>query len=290
MAWLRALLIVVVMGSTAFARDGVNAVIGDDSWVARFGVVPDASADEDARLRVHLEYVEAMLRARVPDGLSEAQRAARAHNLDLLHAYVERGAFPRNHEVAGRRPHFIDDDGRICAVGYLIEQTAGRAAAEAINAAHEWDYIPEIRGIEAWVAASGLTVEELATIQPGYSWRPRPVPPPPIDERAIQRRIIVAALASAQVGVQRCAERFEMWSDRVDVSVTVGRGGVFASVPRVGSRGFRRCVANVVESTVASRVMRGRVWPMSVSYSFALAIDDDDVEWSEPGFAQPPPR
>lgn len=103
MAALRALFVVLLMSSTAFA-EGVNAVIGDDSWIARYGGAPDASADEDARLRVHLEHVEALLRGRVPEGQSAAQRAARARNLELLRAYIERGEFPRNHEVQGRRP------------------------------------------------------------------------------------------------------------------------------------------------------------------------------------------
>src|SRR5688500_10730692 len=119
MALLRLVCLLVLMSSSAFA-DGVNAVIGDESWVARFGAMPDESAGKDARLRVHLEYVEARLRASEPAGLSGEQRAERARNLDRLRAYIERGEFPRNFEVQGRRPHFIDDDGRICAVGYLI--------------------------------------------------------------------------------------------------------------------------------------------------------------------------
>lgn len=288
MAALRALFVVLLMSSTAFA-EGVNAVIGDDSWIARYGGAPDASADEDARLRVHLEYVEALLRGRVPEGQSAAQRAARAQNLTRLRAYIERGEFPRNREVQGRRPHFIDDDGRICAVGYLIEQTAGRATAEAINAKHEWDFIPEISGIEDWVAASGLTVEELAMIQPAYGWErptpsPRPPPPPP-DERTMQRRVIIAALASATHDVQRCADRFEVWSDvRVHVSLDY-RGSSSVFVPRVGSRSFQRCVHNKIATALASR-KRMRGLPMTVAHTFTIDADARD----DGRFAQPPPR
>jgi hypothetical protein len=291
MAWLRVLIVLLLMTKMAVA-EGVNAVIGDTSWIARFGVAPDPSTDDDTRVRVHLAYVEAVLRGRATNGLTEAQRAARAHNLDLLHAYIERGEFPRNFEVPGRRPHFIDGDGRICAVGYLIEQTAGRATAEAINAKHEWDFIGDIRGIDAWVAASGMTVEELAMIQPGYPWRPRPglpvrPPPPPPDERAIRHQIIFAALSSAEPDVQRCAARFEMWSDRFDISATVGRGGATSVfVPRVGSRGFRRCAQRAVEARLAVPGVRDRrVFPMTVAFRFTIAGHRHDG-----GFAQPPPR
>jgi hypothetical protein len=285
MAWLRVLVVLLLMTKMAVA-EGVNAVIGDTSWIARFGVAPDPSTDEDTRLRVHLAYVEAVLRKRPTDGLTEAQRAARAHNLDLLHAYIERGEFPRNFEVQGRRPHFIDDDGRICAVGYLIEQTAGRATAEAINAAHEWDFIGDIRGIDVWVNASGLSVVELAMIQPSYNWRPGVRPPPP-DPRAVQWRTIVAALSSAQEDVRRCAARFEMWSNTVDISVSVSRGGASVFVSLVGSRGFRRCVKNELESTLVLRGLRGpHVFPMTVPWTFTV----EQSSLPEDGFAQPPPR
>ena len=274
------------MTNVAFA-DGVNAVIGDASWIARFGVAPDGDADEDARLRVHLEYVEALLRARSVE-LTDAQRAARAHNLDLLHAYIERGEFPRNLEVQGRRPHFIDDDGRICAVGYLIEQTAGRATAEAINRAHEWDFIGDIRGIDAWVGASGFTVEELAMIQPSYEWqRPAyPIRPMPPDERAIQRRTIIAALSSAQEDVRRCAARFDAWQATVNVTITVSGGRAMASVAHVGGRRFRACVQTELESTMVLHGIRGpRALPMTVAFAFAIedVIRDDR-------FSKPPPR
>ena len=280
------------MSTMAFADSGVNAVIGDASWAARFGAMPEANADEQLRLRVHLEYVEAMLRARVSAAATDV--ASRMRSLEQLRAYIERGEFPRNHTVQGRRPHFIDEDGRICAVGYLIEQTGGRAAAEQINAKHEWDFIRDIGGIEAWAEKLGLTVADLAMIQPSYEWErpapsPRPPPPPP-DERAVQRRIIMAAFAGAAEDVQRCADRFESWSGAVHVDVTfASRGSVFATGPRVGSRKFRRCVQNEVETAMSIRQLRGRVFPMTVSFTFTIEHDIDEP-YDDGGFAQPPPR
>ena len=293
MAWLRALFVLVVLSSSAWARGAVNAVIGDESWVARFGELPSEAADEDMRLRVHLEYVLAKLSASAAQagGASEEQQAERARNLERLRVYIERGEFPRNFEVEGRRPHFIDDDGRICAVGYLIEQSAGRAVAEAINERHEWDFIPQITGIEAWVEQSGLTLTELAMIQPSYGWiKPRPRP---VDERTIQQRTIIAALGGVQQDVQRCADRFGAWDDGVQVAVHVSSRGVDVGVDG-GGRRLQRCVRNEVRAHVLATVFRGqRVLPMTVHYTFALDIyvdeDDDVFVEPDPRFSQPPP-
>jgi hypothetical protein len=69
-----------------------------------------------------------------------------------------------------RKPCFIDDGGNICAVGYLVEQTAGRAAAEAINARHQYDELLAMDDptLLAWATKSGFTLTELAMIQPTY--------------------------------------------------------------------------------------------------------------------------
>jgi hypothetical protein len=268
MAWLRVLFVLLMM--TTAAR---------------------ASSNDDLRVRLHLERVEALLRARTPETVGDEQRAARGRMLDHLRTYIERGEFPRNHEMAGRRPHFIDEDGRICAVGYLIEQSAGRALAEAINVRHEWDYIRDFHGIEAWVAASGLSVDELAMIQPSYEWErpappaPRPPPPPPIDERMMQRRMLTAALGNAQHDIERCAARFETWSERLTVTASLLVRRYFdVNVSNAGSRGFERCVQRAARAAVmASPVIRGSLYPVTFSYTFILPVA------RESRFAQPPP-
>jgi hypothetical protein len=271
----------------------VNAVIGDESYVARFGTAPDASVDEDVRIRVHLEHVEALLRAADTGHLTGAQRAERARHLDRLHAYHRAGVFPRNHSVPGRRPHFIDEDGRPCAVGYLIEQSAGRAAAEAINARHEWSYLPDIDGIDAWVAASGLSVRELAMIQPGYDWRPPPPPPPP-DDREVLRQAIVDGLDDASEAIQACADRFDRWSTRetVRVAITVR----FRAV-RIGTRGIggsmRRCVRRAVEQAVGGMFLQTpSAAPLTVFHAFSIVVRDDEDDFTfdddDGRFARPP--
>ncbi len=65
--------------------------------------------------------------------MSAEMQARRAHLLNLLHEYRSAGRFPKNYEREGRKPRFIDRDGTICAVGYLIEQTAGWATAGLVE-------------------------------------------------------------------------------------------------------------------------------------------------------------
>ncbi len=149
----------------------VNGVLGDESFIATFGRRPGPGDSEGLRLRTHLVYVEQLLRERPVDHLSEEQRTARARNLDRLHDYWTAGVFPRNTVMSHRRtPVFIDEAGRICAVGYLFERDLGREAAERINARYRTATIFEIDDpvLGEWLATSGLSLEEAAMIQPGY--------------------------------------------------------------------------------------------------------------------------
>ena len=155
----------------AQATGPVNAVLGDASYIARFGHRPGPGASETVRLRTHLAYVEQLLRARPTDHLTPEQRTARARHLDRLHDYWTRGRFPRNYAPeSGRRPTFIDREGRLCAVGYLIAQSAGRAVAARINAAYKHAHVPDIDApaLAEWAEAAGFTIRELAMIQPAY--------------------------------------------------------------------------------------------------------------------------
>jgi len=153
----------------------VNAVLGDESLTEKFGVLPDASADETLRVQTHLEYVERLLRSKDVSHLPLTLRATRTRMLDLLHEYQTAGVFPRNFDFPGcRKPCFIDRDENICAVGNLVEKTAGRETAEAISDKHRYKTIFEMDDalVNAWIARSGLTRQECAMIQPTYGHQP----------------------------------------------------------------------------------------------------------------------
>jgi hypothetical protein len=105
--------------------------------------------------------------------------------LDLLKQYWTRGIFPSNYDYPGeRRPCFIDRDGKICAVGYLIEHTAGLKLAEQINKDHQYDFLMDMKekAIEKWAETNGLTLEECAMIQPSYGFVPADVTEIPLKK------------------------------------------------------------------------------------------------------------
>lgn len=149
----------------------INPLIGDISFIEKFGYQPNTNTNNELRIQTHLEYVENLLRDKDVSSLSPELQKSRKLMLDLLHAYWTTGIFPKNYDYAvQRKPCFIDKDGTICAVGYLIEQTAGRDVAEQINEKFKYNELLTMQDeiVDNWIAQSGLTKEECATIQPNY--------------------------------------------------------------------------------------------------------------------------
>lgn len=173
-----AMLFVVCSISAQNKKNTVNPIIGDESYVMLTGTQPDQYSDEHERVKAHLSYVENKLREKSVEGLTEKQKQNREKVLNHLRDYWSNGAYPKNYDYPDeRRPCFIDRDGTICAVGYLIEKTAGLEVAQKINEKHQYDFLLDMHEpvIEAWAEENGFTMEECATIQPAYG-----SPPPPV--------------------------------------------------------------------------------------------------------------
>ncbi len=152
-------------------NSSINAVIGDESYIHLFGHPPEKDVPDAQRIKIHLDYVESILRNRPVEHLSALQKKNRTRYLDLLASYSAAGEFPYNDgHPDNRRPAFISDDGNICAVGFLVEQSLGRDVAEKVNDSFKYSFIPEIdhTAFHEWVDRSGFTLEELAMIQPMY--------------------------------------------------------------------------------------------------------------------------
>jgi hypothetical protein len=77
----------------------INPVIGDISFVSKFGYLPDVTTDEHLRITTHFEYVENLLRSRDVSNLSPEQQCNRAHLIDLFHQYKVNGKFPKNFDT-----------------------------------------------------------------------------------------------------------------------------------------------------------------------------------------------
>lgn len=157
-------------------NQSINPVIGDISFIKRFGHLPDKNTGEKLRITTHLQFVENVLREKNVCNLPMQLKLKRLQLLNLLHNYWSAGIFPRNYDYKEcRKPCFIDKDGKICAVGYLIEATIGRGAAENINTKHKYDEVLAMndKSVDKWIENSGFTKQECAMIQPAYG--PTPV-------------------------------------------------------------------------------------------------------------------
>lgn len=157
-------------GADPALRQGANHHVGDDSFVALFGRAPTPEDDERVRMTAHLQYVHDYLASR--PATKPELAAKRKALLDALQRYVAKGTTPKNANLPWRTPVFIDEEGTICAVGYLIESSVGRALPEKIAKLHKYDFIEDIAAsmpeVATWVEESGLTLEEIASIQPAY--------------------------------------------------------------------------------------------------------------------------
>ncbi|WP_296622825.1 hypothetical protein [Marivirga sp.] len=151
----------------------VNPVIGDISFLETFENLPTKETKEDLRIKTHLKYVEKVLRSKDVSNFTNEQQENRLKMLDLLKEYWTAGVFPGNYDYPEqRKPCFIDKNGNICAVGYLIEQTAGRKIAEEINTNFKYEYLLAMNDqtVDSWIQSSGLSKEECAMIQPQYGY------------------------------------------------------------------------------------------------------------------------
>ena len=153
----------------------LNAILGDISFFEKYSSLPTQSVSEVLLIQTHLEYVESLLRKASTAHLTKKQKKNRQKAIENLHFYWTAGVFPENREFLNdRKPCFIDAKGNLCAVGYLIEQSAGREVAEQINARYQYEYLLEMEWnvIDEWIASSGLTKLECAMIQPSYGPTP----------------------------------------------------------------------------------------------------------------------
>lgn len=162
------ILLLLVFSQITFAQS-VNAIIGDRSWQEKHGnLIFEASSEKD-RIATHLNYVIHKLKT---DRTHHSLVPQRKIMLKLLQEYIDSARFPNQfyYSSSERRPCFIDDNGRLCAVGYLIAKTAGRLEAEGINRKFRFHYLADIQDekLLAWQKQSGLSMDELAMIQPTY--------------------------------------------------------------------------------------------------------------------------
>ncbi|MGE5182583.1 MAG: hypothetical protein ACM31C_10995, partial [Acidobacteriota bacterium] len=151
----------------------------------------------------------------------------RAALVDVLRAYADRGVFPHLDAPGPRTPRFIDPQGRLCAVGFLIASTDGEAVAKELGARYEYALVADIDDprLDAWAAANGFTRQELAMIQPEYGFEP----PPEVRHRVTLGGDVGGGYAYA--GGR--ALSYVLWGADVHVAVT---GWLALAVEGIGPR------------------------------------------------------
>jgi hypothetical protein len=144
---------------------------------------------EQERVKLHLQNVVSYLKKQATAHLSAQQIAQRKKHIETLESYTKRGRFPLNHLSNERLPIFIDDQNTHCAVGYLMKESGHEKMAREIADQQLLSYLHDIKhpDLLSWQKASGLSLDELALIQPTYG---PPIPvcaaPSPIEWKKIK--------------------------------------------------------------------------------------------------------
>ena len=102
--------------------------------LVRVGQEPSSDRDAQvAQYQQHYAAVEQELAERCDDAVTDEQRSARARLLEVLDAYRVRADFGRNYDYLGERmPHFVDNDGRRCAVAELLHASGRDDIVDAV--------------------------------------------------------------------------------------------------------------------------------------------------------------
>lgn len=131
---------------------------------------PASFTTETERIQTHLLHVAHRLCDADVSNRSPRQQIARLASIRWLYTYANAGIFPHNYFHSQRIPVFIDPEGRACAVGYLMLHTGAEDLAREVARTNNNIHIRQINDarFEQWVESSGLSLDELALIQPGY--------------------------------------------------------------------------------------------------------------------------
>src|SRR3989441_9787831 len=200
---------------------------------------------ETTRIRTRLAAVEHQLRHADVSSLTAPQRAARARNLDVLHAYWVRAVFPKNTGFPGQMmPYFVDRNGTRCAMAYLIEQSGHGDLVARVAATNNNARIRELKSdpeLVAWLRENGLTAGEAALIQPSYDGPP-PAPPPDASAASVGYKTptgvavgagaFTLALNAARTGVSPNLTRV--------LGIASGAIGLAAREPNLNKSGSKR--------------------------------------------------
>ncbi|RYM33336.1 hypothetical protein ERX46_10350 [Brumimicrobium glaciale] len=125
---------------------------------------------EQELIQLHLLNVISYLENQSVIHLDKKQKENRLLNISILKKYNQQGVFPINNLTNYRTPIFIDSKNTYCAVGYLMKESGFQKAAQEIAEKQLLSYLKDIEHSQliSWQKKSGLSLFELALIQPTY--------------------------------------------------------------------------------------------------------------------------
>jgi hypothetical protein len=125
---------------------------------------------EKALVQLHLLNVISYLEHKPVNDLTKQQRNNRRTNIAILKGYCSEGEFPANTFRSNRIPVFIDAKKVHCAVGFLLKANGFGEVAQEIANSQRFSYLKAIQhpALNTWQKTSGLSMFELALIQPTY--------------------------------------------------------------------------------------------------------------------------
>jgi len=108
--------------------------------------------------------------AESPAALRAKLASRRKLQIERLHAYAEKGTFPRNRVRPIIANVFIDESGHLCAVANLVAQDGHRDLVDRTAKSNNLVRVADLQEGELidWILASGLTREEAILIQKPY--------------------------------------------------------------------------------------------------------------------------
>jgi hypothetical protein len=145
-------------------------------------------SSEQELIQLHLLNVVSYLERQPVTNISKKQQENRLLNIDVLSNYCAAGSFPINNITSFRTPLFIDSHNVYCAVGYLLKEDGLGNVAQEIA---EKQLLSCLEAIEhpqlvTWQKGCGLSLFELALIQPTYQRIPVCAAPSPIQWKTLK--------------------------------------------------------------------------------------------------------
>lgn len=136
-------------------------------------------APEPARLMTQPErppIVAPAVRAR----LKRVLASRRAKNIAAFRAYATRGVYPHNFVRDGALNVWIDEEGHMCAAATMIFRSGARSLVQQVGRDANYIHLADVSTgpVMDWILTSGLTQDEVATIQEPFMRVPEPQPMP----------------------------------------------------------------------------------------------------------------